>query len=285
MGKEYFRFWDSQKIVNQYLKEIRKYPVPNRERERELLLRIQEGDKAARNELVCANLRFVVSVALNYQHQGLPLPELINEGNLGLIEGAKKYSLTSKVRFISYAVWWIRQSIVRALFEKSRLIRVSAEKEAKLKKMNRIMDRHIQDHNGRIENRDLARKLHTDVEDVEMIRGMEQEMVRLTENLRDAEDRTFLEIIPDTEAESPASNLLKESLRGSLNEMLTHLTSQEREILEQYYGLHGDLTFNLEDIGERLDLSKERVRQIKKQALEKMKNLIQTHQVEMEEVA
>jgi RNA polymerase primary sigma factor len=250
-----------------------------------MLLRIQGGDKAAMQDLVCANLRFVVSVALNYQHQGIPLPELINEGNLGLIEGARRYSLTSKVRFISYAVWWIRQSIVRAMFEKARLIRVSAEKEAKLKKMNRLLDRHIQDHHGHVERRDLARTLHTDIDDVDRIMAMDQDFVRLSDTLRDSEDRTFLEIIPDAGAEGPSDNLIRESLKGSLNEMLSAISLQEREILEMYYGLRQDLSYNLEEIGNRLHLSKERVRQIKKQALDKMKNQIASHQMELEEVA
>ena len=220
MSIEPEKMWNDQKIVNQYLKEIRPYKLVNKAEERVLLARIKKGDLTARNALICANLRFVVSVAVGYQHLGLGMPELINEGNLGLIEAAQRFDLESTVRFLSYAVWWVRQSIVRAIYEKGRLVRVSAEREAKLKKLNNLLDRHLQDNDGLVNHKQLGRQIKTNAADVASILTLNRRVASLSDPVDEEEGRTLIDVLPNQNAVDPEADLTQEYLRNSIDQVL-----------------------------------------------------------------
>jgi RNA polymerase primary sigma factor len=265
------RFQTDQDFVNQYLKEIRDYPMLNRSEERVLLKSFKfTGDKTALNKLITSNLRFVVSVSVKYQNQGLAMPELINEGNLGLIEGIKRFNLSNPVKFISYAVWWIRQSIIKALYEKSRLVRVSAEKESKLKKVNRLAELSLQEF-GHIDHSFVARKSHSKTYEVEQILSLSNNRVSMDEQINEEGDANIYDLMPDENTESPEDFLDKDGVKQSVAEMMDVLNSQEKFVVQYYFGIDLETDFNLEQIGKKLKISKERVRQIKKKALEKMK--------------
>ena len=266
-----FHFQNDQDFVNIYLKEIRPYPVLTQKEERILLLEYKTNkSKEAFNNLITSNLRFVVSVSVKYQNQGLAMPELINEGNLGLIEAVKRFNLDNNVKFISYAVWWIRQSIIKALYEKSRLVRVSAEKESKLKRVNRLAELSLQEF-GYIDYNFVAKRSESKNYEVEQILGLSNNRISMDEPLGDDNDSTIYDLMTDDKSESPDAFLFDEGTRHSLHEMMDSLNEQEKFVVEYYYGLGLETDFNLEQIGKKLRISKERVRQIKKKALEKMK--------------
>jgi RNA polymerase primary sigma factor len=275
-----YKFKTDQDFVNQYLKEIRGFPRLEREDERKLLEDFHKtGNKGALNNLITSNLRFVVSVSVKYQNQGLSMPELINEGNLGLIEAIHRFNpVTYNVKFISYAVWWIRQSIIKALYEKSRLVRVSAEKESKLKKVNRLAELSLQEH-GHIDYNEVARKSHSKTYEIEQILSLGSNRVSLDEPLGDDNEANVYDLMPDEISEAPDDFLKRDGTRQSVNELMDVLNPQERAVVGFYFGLDQDTDFNLEQIGRKLKISKERVRQIKKKALEKMKTNV--HDYEM----
>lgn len=266
-----YRFQTDQDFVNQYLKEIRPYPVLNAKQERELLEEHKRtGSKVAFQKLITSNLRFVVSVSVKYQNQGLAMPELINEGNLGLIEAVKRFSLANNVKFISYAVWWIRQSIIKALYEKSRLVRVSAEKESKLKRVNRMTELSLQEF-GRIDYDYVARRSESKQYEVAQILSLSNNRVSLDEPFGEENDSSIYDLISDDHTEAPDAFLSGASTRQSIYEMMEDLNFQEKFVIRHYFGIDLETDFNLEQIGKKLKISKERVRQIKKKALEKMK--------------
>jgi len=266
------RFRNDQDFVNQYLKEIRPYPKLEREEERALLHRFKNTqDKPALDKLITSNLRFVVSVSVKYQNQGLSMPELINEGNLGLIEAIHRFKPSDySVKFISYAVWWIRQSIIKALYEKSRLVRVSAEKESKLKRVNRMTERSLQEF-GHIDYDFVARKSQSGTAEVEQILSLGSNRVSMDEPLGDDNDANIYDLIPDDHTEAPDDFLDREGLHRNVSDMIESLNEQEKKVVRHYFGIDMETEFNLEQIGRKLRISKERVRQIKKRALEKMK--------------
>jgi len=265
------RFQTDQDFVNQYLKEIRPYPVLNAKQERELLEEYKRtGSKVAFQKLITSNLRFVVSVSVKYQNQGLAMPELINEGNLGLIEAVKRFSLANNVKFISYAVWWIRQSIIKALYEKSRLVRVSAEKESKLRRVNRMTELSLQEF-GLIDYDYVARRSESKQYEVAQILSLSNNRVSLDEPFGEENDSSIYDLISDEHTEAPDAFLSGASTRQSIYEMMEDLNFQEKFVIRHYFGIDLETDFNLEQIGKKLKISKERVRQIKKKALEKMK--------------
>jgi len=274
------RFRNDQDFVNLYLKEIRPYPQLSREEERVLLNRFQDTkDKQALNKLITSNLRFVVSVSVKYQNQGLSMPELINEGNLGLIEAINRFRPSEySVKFISYAVWWIRQSIIKALYEKSRLVRVSAEKESKLKQVNRMTELSLQEF-GRIDYDFVARKSQAKPADVEQILSLGSNRVSMDEPFGDDNDANVYDVIPDEHAEAPDDFLDRDGLHRDVSDMISALNEQEKKVVRNYFGIGMETEFNLEQIGRKLHISKERVRQIKKRALEKMKMNNQNYQL------
>ncbi|MEW6042322.1 MAG: RNA polymerase sigma factor RpoD/SigA [Elusimicrobiota bacterium] len=262
--------WNSQKIVNQYLKEIKDFPLLSREEEREIIKRAKDGDREAINALICSNLRFVVSVAINYQNQGLSMPELINEGNLGLIDAIEKYKPSYNVKFISYAVWWIRQSIIKALYEKVRTVRISAEKEVKLKKIKKLIDREMQKSSQDLCSEDLAKKLRSNKKEMDEILILENNNDSLDAIIEGKTEKRLIDVIPDNSIEPPDSRLMLESAKKEIKNMLDLLNEQEKKIITLYFGLDNDVPFNLEQIGKIMDISKERVRQVKKRGLEKI---------------
>jgi len=261
-----------QDFVNQYLKEIRDFPQLDKPGERVLLNEYRNtGSKKALDTLTTSNLRFVVSVAIKYQYQGLSMPELINEGNLGLIEGIKRFNPDNySVKFISYAVWWIRQSIIKALYEKSRLVRVSAEKESKIKKVNRMVEDSLQEF-GVIDCAFVAKKTGSKFHEVEQILSLSRNRISMDMQI-DSENASDLhDLIEDEHTETPDQFLDTQGIYQMVSEMVDKLTLQEQKVVRFYFGIGQEASCNLEQVGRKMGISKERVRQVKKRALEKIR--------------
>ena len=234
--------------LDKYLQEIGREELVTPDEEVELAQRIRKGDQEALEKLTRANLRFVVSVAKQYQNQGLSLPDLINEGNLGLIKAAEKFDETRGFKFISYAVWWIRQSILQALAEQSRIVRLPLNQVGSLNKINKALTRKISD-TLRVGSR------HVSV-DAPFVEG---------------EDNSLLDVLPNDDSPSADRGLVNESLNTEIERALSTLTDREREIIKSFFGI-GCQEMTLEEIGERFGLTRERVRQIKEKAIRRLKS-------------
>ncbi|MFO7654086.1 MAG: RNA polymerase sigma factor RpoD/SigA [Candidatus Krumholzibacteriia bacterium] len=254
-----------------YFRDINRYSLLTREEEVSLACRIQTGDEEALKILVRANLRFVVSVAKRYTGQGLLLSDLINEGNLGLLKAAGRFDEKRGYRFISYAVWWIRQSIMQALLDKSRTVRLPQNQTALLLKIHRT--RQVLQNEG-IPNPDadqIALRLEVDPEDVRWALRSDRVEMGLDDIGTDGTDRPLREVLEDENQPSPELGVLERGLREDVRRALSCLTERERQIIIQYFGLSFEDAQTLQVIGERLGLTRERVRQIKEKALEKMR--------------
>ena len=269
MSKEY----NEKDIYFQYLKDISKYPLLSVEEEKILLQEIAKGNKAALNKLVRSNLKFVVNIANLYKGQGLDINELINEGNMGLIEAAKRFNINQKIKFISYAVWWVRQNITRALSEKARLVRISAEKELVLRRFNKANVEYRQTIGGgiSIDPKSLEGVSRYKEKDIEKILMMSSKSTSLDTPVGEDGDTTLQDYIPsNTEgtsalAETKSRNkMFKKVLNENLNE-------QERHVIGLYYGFESEADLNLKEIAPMVGLSKERVRQLKETALAKLR--------------
>ena len=259
-------------ILDKYLQEIGREPMLTPDEEVELAQKIREGDQRALDKLVRANLRFVVSVAKQYQNQGLALPDLINEGNLGLIKAAEKFDETRGFRFISYAVWWIRQSILQALAEQSRIVRLPLNQVGSLNKIQRAIASFEQEHQRRPAPQEIANILDIPVEKVRESYRMSGRSVSVDTPLSDGEDNTLLDVMSDANAAPTDSRLNHESLAEELRRALKNLPERERNIVESCYGI-GREELSLEEIGLRFGLTRERVRQIKEKALRQLKSV------------
>ena len=257
-------------ILDKYLQEIGREPMLTPDEEVELAQKIREGDQRALDRLVRANLRFVVSVAKQYQNQGLALPDLINEGNLGLIKAAEKFDETRGFKFISYAVWWIRQSILQALAEQSRIVRLPLNQVGSLNKIERAIADFEQANQRRPSPQEIADILDIPVEKVRESFRMSGRSVSVDSPLGDGEDNTLLDVMSDADAVPTDSRLNHESLAVELRRALKDLPERERSIVESCYGI-GREELSLEEIGLRFGLTRERVRQIKDKALRQMK--------------
>ena len=257
-------------ILDKYLQEIGREPMLTPDEEVELAQKIREGDQRALDRLVRANLRFVVSVAKQYQNQGLALPDLINEGNLGLIKAAEKFDETRGFKFISYAVWWIRQSILQALAEQSRIVRLPLNQVGSLNKIQRAIADFEQANQRRPSPQEIADILDIPVEKVRESFRMSGRSVSVDSPLGDGEDNTLLDVMSDADAVPTDSRLNHESLAVELRRALKDLPERERSIVESCYGI-GREELSLEEIGLRFGLTRERVRQIKEKALRQMK--------------
>lgn len=257
-------------ILDKYLQEIGREPMLTPDEEVELAQKIREGDQRALDRLVRANLRFVVSVAKQYQNQGLALPDLINEGNLGLIKAAEKFDETRGFKFISYAVWWIRQSILQALAEQSRIVRLPLNQVGSLNKIQRAIADFEQANQRRPSPQEIADILDIPVEKVRESFRMSGRSVSVDSPLGDGEDNTLLDVMSDADAAPTDSRLNHESLAVELRRALKDLPERERSIVESCYGI-GREELSLEEIGLRFGLTRERVRQIKEKALRQMK--------------
>ena len=266
--------WDNRAIYFQYLNDVSKYPLLTRVEEKELLLRIAKGEKRALDKLVTANLKFVINIANLYKGQGLDVNELINEGNLGLIEAARRFDANQKIKFISYAVWWIRQSITRAISEKARMVRISAEKELVLRRFNRLGGRTKQVIGGGqvIDSESLVGCSRYNAKEIEKILQMGNRTVSLDTPVGEDGDSFMIDVIP-SDGEATDAAVLENDGRMQLQGMLDVLTPQERKVIGLYYGIDADCEVNLLEIGRMIGLSKERVRQVKENALAKLREL------------
>jgi RNA polymerase primary sigma factor len=258
--------------LDKYLQEIGKVDLITADEEVELAQRIKAGDQAALEKLTKANLRFVVSVAKQYQNQGLTLPDLINEGNLGLIKAAQRFDETRGFKFISYAVWWIRQSILQALAEQSRIVRLPLNKIGSINKINKAFAFLEQAHERQPSPEEIAKELDMTIEDVKQSLKNSGRHVSMDAPLIDGEDSNLYDVLRSGESPNPDRELLHESLRTEIERALETLTPREADVIRLYFGLAGQHSMTLEEIGETFDLTRERVRQIKEKAIRRLKH-------------
>ncbi|WP_298367942.1 sigma-70 family RNA polymerase sigma factor [uncultured Lutibacter sp.] len=258
--------------LDKYLQEIGKVDLITAEMEVELAQRIKAGDQVALERLTKANLRFVVSVAKQYQNQGLTLPDLINEGNLGLIKAAKRFDETRGFKFISYAVWWIRQSILQALAEQSRIVRLPLNKIGSINKINKMYAFLEQENERPPSAEEIAKKLDMTVNDVKESMKNSGRHVSMDAPLIEGEDSNLYDVLNTDESPNPDKSLLHESLKVEIERALETLTPREADVVQLYFGLGDAHPMTLEEIGETFDLTRERVRQIKEKAIRRLKH-------------
>jgi len=260
-------------LVDRYFQEIEDSVGLSSEAEVEMARLIKEGNEEALSKLVKANLRFVVSVAKQYQNLGLPLSDLINEGNLGLMIAAKRFDGTKGLKFISYAVWWIRQSILQALAEQSRIVRLPLNRIGELTRVNKVLNKLEQRLGRPPEVDEIADELEVEPGDMELLMRLAQRPVSLEMPCDDSEpDRTYGDLIPDDNVPCSDEVLSDEQLRGEVQRAMHALTEGEARVLKMYYGLEGHEAMTLEEIGAYVGRTRERVRQIKEKALQKLRH-------------
>lgn len=260
--------------LDKYLQEIGRVELITAEEEVRLAQRIREGDQAALEKLTKANLRFVVSVSKQYQNQGLTLPDLINEGNLGLIKAAQRFDETRGFKFISYAVWWIRQSILQALAEQSRIVRLPLNKIGSINKINKAFSKLEQTHERIPTDDELAELLELSTDEVKQSIRYSGRHVSMDAPLKEGDDdsSSMYDVLIGEDSPNPESGLIKDSLRREIERSLTTLTPREADVVRLYFGLNGEHPLTLEEIGEQFDLTRERVRQIKEKAIRRLKH-------------
>ena len=258
--------------ISMYLAEIGRFEPLAPEKEVALAIRIQKGDEAAMKELVEANLRFVVSVAKKYQGNGLSLADIINEGNMGLIKAAKRFDHTRGFKFISYAVWWIRQSILQALAEQSRLIRLPLNRVGTITKITRVAEKLESEVERQPKGNEIGSQLEMTGDEVLMAMQYSRRHSSLNSPFQEGENSSLLDIIEDGEAEEPEANIMMESMSEEVSGALDTLSERERTVLEMYFGISRDSAMTLNEIGEEFDLTRERVRQIKEKAIQRLRH-------------
>jgi RNA polymerase primary sigma factor len=257
--------------LDKYLQEIGKVELITAEEEVELARRIRQGDQAALEKLTKANLRFVVSVSKQYQNQGLSLPDLINEGNLGLIKAAQRFDETRGFKFISYAVWWIRQSILQALAEQSRIVRLPLNKIGSINKINKAFSKLEQEFEREPSADEIAEVLELTENDVKESMKNSGRHISMDAPLVQGEESNMYDVLRSGDSPSPDAGLNIDSLRKEIERALSTLTSREAEVIRFYFGLSGEHAMTLEEIGETFELTRERVRQIKEKAIRRLK--------------
>ncbi|HKL08172.1 MAG TPA: RNA polymerase sigma factor RpoD/SigA [Bacteroidales bacterium] len=258
--------------LDKYLHEIGKVDLLTAEQEVELARKVRNGDNTALEKLIKANLRFVVSVSKQYQNQGLSLPDLINEGNLGLIKAAKRFDETRGFKFISYAVWWIRQSILQALAEQARIVRLPLNKIGSINKINRALSALEQKYEREPSIDEIAKAIELAPGDIKDAMRSSGRHISMDAPLTEDEDGDMYEVLLSDESPSPDGNLLNDSLRKEIERALSSLTEREANIIKLYFGLNGKHPYTLEEIGEEFNLTRERVRQIKEKAIKRLKH-------------
>ncbi len=259
--------------LDKYLTEIAKIDLITAEQEVNLAKRIRAGDEKALEKMVNANLRFVVSVAKQYQLTGMTLSDLINEGNLGLIKAASRFDETRGFKFISYAVWWIRQSILQALAEQSRIVRLPLNRVGSLNKISKAFSELEQRHQREPTPEELAEVMQTTPEDIRTTLSYKGRKVSMDAPLgHDTDAGSLLDVLPDADAINPDASLMNYSMQEEVQRALSTLSAREAQVLSMYYGLSGGHAIGLSDIGDQFDLTRERVRQIKDKATRKLRN-------------
>ncbi|AZQ44574.1 sigma-70 family RNA polymerase sigma factor [Nonlabens ponticola] len=259
------------KSLDKYLQDISKIDLITAEEEVELAQRIKKGDQRALERLTTANLRFVVSVAKQYQNQGLKLPDLINEGNAGLVKAAKRFDETRGFKFISYAVWWIRQSILQALAEQSRIVRLPLNKIGSINKINKAFSHLEQLHERPPSPEELANELDMTVSDVKQSLKNAGRHVSMDAPLKEGETSNLYDVVRSGESPNPDRVLLHESLTLEITRALETLSQKEADVISLYFGIGNQQPMSLEEIGETFDLTRERVRQIKEKGIKRLR--------------
>ncbi|MFB1021895.1 MAG: RNA polymerase primary sigma factor [Vicingaceae bacterium] len=262
------------KSLEKYLQDVSKEEMITAEEEVELAIKIQSGDERALNRLVRANLRFVISVAKQYQNTGLTLEDLINEGNLGLIEAAKRYDHTKGFKFISYAVWWIRQSILKAAADNSRTIRLPHNRLGEIQKISKASNEFEQKNERTPTADELSDLTEMDVAKVEMSLKMSKKQVSIDAPMsNDDDNNSLVSVLENSDTPDPTDNLLQESLSQDLERTLAYLKGMEAEVIRLFYGLGGSSEMTLEEIGNTFGLTRERIRQIKERGLRRLRRV------------
>ncbi len=266
--------------LDQYLREIRAYPLIDRDEEAKLARRIRKGQGAALEKLVNSNLRFVVSIAKKYQNQGVALADLINEGNLGLIRAAEKFDESRGVKFISYAVWWIRQAILQALAEQSRIVRVPLNRAGELHRIGKRSSALVQELGREPTVGELAEGLELDADELYKTMSIAMAHLSLDAPLVPGEDNKLLDYLADEYRPGPEEETYEKALKTTVEQALSTLKPREAKILRFYYGLDGDDAMTLEEIGQQLGVTRERVRQIKERALARLRHVSRARSLE-----
>ncbi len=264
------------KSLEKYLQDVSKLPLITADEEVELAQQIRMGDKKALDKLVSANLRFVISVAKQYQNQGLKLSDLINEGNIGLVKAAKRFDETRGFKFISYAVWWIRQSILKSLAEQSRVVRLPLNRINTISKVKKAMSSLEQKHQRYPSNQELAKELDLTVDNIEESVRNASKNLSMDAPIKEGETSNLYSLVANKESTSPDKKLLLESLRSDVDKALDRLTEKEANIVRLYYGIGSFDSTSLFEIGEIFDLTRERVRQIKDRAIKRLRKSSET---------
>ncbi|MCR4602665.1 MAG: RNA polymerase sigma factor RpoD/SigA [Prevotella sp.] len=257
--------------LEKYLQEIGKEEMIGPEEEVELAQQIKRGDRRALDRLTRANLRFVVSVAKQYQNQGLSLPDLINEGNVGLIKAAEKFDETRGFKFISYAVWWIRQSILQAIAEQSRIVRLPLNQVGSLNKVNRVVNKFEQTYERRPSIEEISERVDLPHEKIDEALSVDTRHISVDAPLNSEDDGSLLDVLVNNDAPAADRNLFDESLKAEIDIALTKLNERERNIIRAFFGI-GEQELSLDEIGSKYGLTRERVRQIKEKALRKLRS-------------
>ncbi len=266
--------------LDQYLREISQYPLIGREDEVALAQQIKRGDEMSLDKLVRSNLRFVVSVAKKYQNQGVSLSDLINEGNLGLIRAAHKFDETKGIKFISYAVWWIRQAILQALAEQSRIVRVPLNRAGTLHRIGKRSSALQQELGREPTVEEIAEGMDISQEEVAKTLSISQSHLSLDAPLTPGEDNKLIDYLPDTQNAGPDQETFERALTDSIEEVLSTLKEREAKILRLYFGLDGQEPMTLEEIGSMMGITRERVRQIKEKALARLRHVSRARALE-----
>ncbi len=259
------------KSIDKYLSDVSKEGMVTPEEEVSLAVRIKQGDKVALNKLVNANLRFVISVAKQYQGHGLTLEDLIAEGNIGLITAAKRFDETKGFKFISYAVWWIRQSIMQAIAENSRVVRLPLNKVSAIQKIAHAFSKLEQEHERAPSNQEISELLETSSDSVADLFTYSQKQVSVDAPLIDGEENSLLNVLSNGQAENPMSGLMRESLCRDIERVLVSLKAREADVVRLSFGLNGKAPMTLEEIANQLGLTRERIRQIREKALRSLR--------------
>ena len=258
--------------LDKYLQEIGKVSLLTAEDEIELAIKIKNGDPQALEKLTRANLRFVVSVAKQYQNQGLSLGDLINEGNLGLIKAARRFDETRGFKFISYAVWWIRQSILQALAEQSRIVRLPLNRVGVLNRIGKAYRNLEQEFEREPSAEEIANELEMDVQDISETLQVSGKHLSFDAPFAQDEESRLLDVLENEELPAPDTSLMSESLHAEIEKALSKLSEHEAEVIKLYFGLSNEQPMTLEEIGDRFNLTRERIRQIKEKAIRRLRN-------------